>query len=211
MKKDWAGVLAAMLLAAVLALSGCALAEETVPEATEQPRPAAETLTELKNALTPAEEPSFQNFQAITLTGDTVNQEIFAGHKVTMINIWATFCNPCISEMPGLAQLNQAYEEGEFQVIGLVVDMLDTDGSLHPMAVETAWTIVDATGADYMHLLPTDDLIAAKLQYVYSVPETIFVDSEGNILTPDEEYVGARDYEAWKAIADGILASLTEE
>ena len=128
-----------------------------------------------------------------------------------MVNIWGTYCNPCIAEMPDLAALNKAYEEGEFQVVGMIVDMLDTDGSVHPMAVDAAWQIIDATGADYMHLLPTDDIIVMKLQYLIGVPETVFVDSQGNILTPDTQYIGARSYEDWKAVIDGLLAELPEE
>ena len=208
MKKSIA-FLPTLILALMLALTACASAE-VLPEATEQPRPSAEALSETKLALERTEEPAFNNFKAVALTGETVDQSIFAQHKLTMINIWGTYCNPCISEMPDLADLNKAYEEGEFQVVGMVVDMLDTDGSIHPMAVEAAWAIIDATGADYMHLLPTDDVIMMKLQYLTAVPETVFVDSQGNVLTPDEQYIGARSYEDWKTIIDSLLAELPE-
>ena len=201
--------LPALILTLMLALSACASAE-VLPEATEQPRPSAEALSETKLALERTEEPAFNNFKSVALTGETVDQSIFAGHKLTMINIWGTYCNPCISEMPDLGDLNRAYEEGEFQVIGMVVDMLNHDGSVHPMAVEAAWAIIDATGADYMHLLPTDDVIMMKLRYLTAVPETVFVDSQGNILTPETQYLGARSYEGWKAIIDGLLAELPE-
>ena len=201
--------LLAMILALMLALAACASAE-TAPEPTEQPRPSAEALSETMLALERTEEPAFNNFRSVALTGETVDQSIFAGHKLTMVNIWGTYCNPCIAEMPDLAELNKAYEEGEFQVIGMVVDMLDTDGSVHPMAVDAAWAIIDATGADYMHLLPTDDVILMKLQYLTAVPETVFVDSQGNILTPETQYIGARSHEDWKAIIDGLLAELPE-
>ena len=212
----------ALMLAALLLLSACAPAgqenpaapaqtSEILPEPTQVPRPSAEELTALKNALEWTEQPDFSDFGAVTLDGRTVDQTIFASHKLTMVNIWATYCNPCISEMPSLAQLNKSYEDGEFQVIGLVVDMLDTDGSVHPLGVEAAWMIVDATGADYMHLLPTDDLIRGKIQYVYSVPETVFVDAQGNVLTPEVSYVGARSFDGWKAIVDGLLAQMEQE
>lgn len=206
-----------------LLLTACASAENNSPAdadapsatidatPTEMPRPSAQELTALKTALEWTEAPSFSDFRAVTLDGRTVTQELFADHKLTMVNIWGTFCNPCIAEMPHLAQLHTAYEDGEFQVVGLVVDMLDTDGSLHPMAVELAWAIIDATGANYPHLLPTDDLIRAKLQYVSAVPETIFVDSQGNVLTPDVQYLGARSYDDWKSIVDGLLAQLPQE
>ncbi len=209
--------LLALILLLVLALTACASAEtlpaasgEPAPGATEQPRPSSEALSETKLALERTEEPSFSNFKSVALTGEAVDQSIFAGHKLTMVNIWGTYCNPCIAEMPDLAELNKAYEEGEFQVVGMIVDMLNTDGSVHPMAVEAAWQIIDATGADYMHLLPTEDIITMKLQYLMAVPETVFVDSKGNILTPDTQYLGARSYEDWKAVIDGLLLTLPD-
>ena len=180
-----------MMLAMLLSLVACASAE-VLPEATEQPRPTAEELSETKLALERTETPDFNNFKSVALTGEAVDQSIFAGHKLTMINIWGTYCNPCIAEMPDLGDLNREYEDGEFQVVGMIVDMLNTDGSVHPMAVEAAWQIIDATGADYMHLLPTDDIILMKLQYLMAVPETVFVDSQGNVLTPQMQYLGAR-------------------
>ena len=197
----------ALLLVSLLLTSACALAEEGVPgDAAEQSRPAAGELTASMSVLEPKEEPSLANFSSVLLTGETVDSSLFADHKLTMVNIWATYCNPCIAEMPYLGQLHTDYEEGEFQVVGLVVDMLDSDGSIHPMAVEYAWMIIDATGAYYPHMLPSDDLILSQLQNLVGVPTTVFVDSQGNILHPEESYVGSRSYEDWKAIVDGLLA-----
>lgn len=215
MKKSLVALTALLL---VFLLAACASAEvlpgtteAPLPEATEQPRPSSEALSETKLALERTENPSFSNFKSVALTGETVDQTLFADHKLTMINIWGTYCNHCISKMPDLADLDAAYEEGEFQVVGMIVDMLNTDGSVHPMAVEAVWAIIDATGADYTHLLPTDDIITMKLQYLVGVPETVFVDSQGNILTPDTQYIGARSYEDWKSIIDGLLAELPGE
>ena len=41
-------------------------------------------------------------FTAESLTGDTIDQTVFADHKLTVINVWATFCGPCKQEMPCL-------------------------------------------------------------------------------------------------------------
>ena len=41
-----------------------------------------------------------------------------------------------------------------------------------------------------------------------AVPETIFVDSQGNILGDGTQFIGARSYESWKGIIDSFLASL---
>lgn len=191
------------LMLAIVMLTGCAAAESAeLP----QERASAETLTELIfDESTWSENPSLQAFNAVTLTGEAVNQDILSGHKVTMLNIWGTFCNPCLMELPYLGQLNKAYDEGEFQVIGVVIDVLDQYG-VNSDAIDLVWEIIELTGADYTHLVPSYDLSVCKLNYVSAVPETIFLDSEGNILSGGASYPGARTYEQWKAIVDELLA-----
>lgn len=188
----------------VLTASVCASAEESE---TTPARATAEMLTEMLYDQTSwSESPSFQAFNSVTLTGEAVNQDIFSDNQITMINIWATFCSPCISEMPDLAALNDAYDEGEFQVIGVVLDVLDQNGVSND-ALDFAWRIIETTGANYTHLLPSYDLSLVKLNDVTAVPETLFVDSEGNLFTPETQYLGAKSYDEWKSIIDSLLAA----
>ena len=49
----------------------------------------------------------FGAFESETLDGEKVTEEIFQQADLTMVNIWATFCGPCIQEMPDLAQLSE--------------------------------------------------------------------------------------------------------
>ena len=44
-------------------------------------------------------------FTAQDLEGNDVDDSIFDDYDVTMINVWGTFCGPCIQEMPDLGQL----------------------------------------------------------------------------------------------------------
>ncbi len=58
-------------------------------------------------------------FSGVDMDGNEVSEEIFSKSKLTMVNVWATYCNPCLSEMPGLGELAKAYSPEEFQVIGI--------------------------------------------------------------------------------------------
>lgn len=149
------------------------------------------------------EAPSFSDFSAVTLNGDLVTQEIFQDYDLTMINIWATSCGPCLREMPDLGELHEEYKDQGFQIVGIVMDVLNRDGSLSETQLDTAREIVEKTEADYLHLLPSADLIEAKLSQVSAVPETIFVDSEGNLV--GESHMGAKSKEDWKGIIDEYL------
>ena len=149
---------------------------------------------------------SFEEFTAVDLAGKVLDEDIFEGKKLTMINIWATFCKPCINEMPDLETLNKEYADKGFQVIGIVCDVRYSGDSYEPSLYESALDVVEMTGVTYTNLLPSDSLDMIKLSEVYSVPETIFVDEDGRIV--GESYVGSRSLEDWKAIVDDILESV---
>lgn len=156
----------------------------------------------LLNKLAENKSPSFTSFETITLDGKKVDQSIWNGKKLTMVNIWATFCSPCISEMPELGTLSKEYTQQGVQVVGIVIDVLTSQG-ISDSQIDLAKDIVTQTNADYLHLLPSNDLIAAKLANVSSVPETIFLDENGNQV--GDAYLGARSGEDWRKVIDGLL------
>lgn len=144
----------------------------------------------------------FGDFAASDLNGNAVDQEIFKKRKLTMVNIWATFCGPCINEMPELGQLAEEYGE-DLQIIGIVVDAADQNGNVLPQQKADALEIVKNTGASYTHLLPSKDLNDAYLSGVQSVPTTLFVDENGCLV--GASLVGARNKAQWKSIIDSLL------
>ena len=131
---------------------------------------------------------------------------IFSGYKLTMVNVWATFCGPCIREMPDLGALHAEYADSGFQIVGIVADVVDLDGNFMPDMVDTAVEIIDATGADYLHLLPSDSLNEALLKNAVYVPTTIFVDEQGNQV--GDMLVGSRAKEEWAEIIDELLGEV---
>ena len=104
----------AFFLTAVL-LSGCAQggAQEQADTGTQQNAVQQETSVPVAEELGGA-----QSFEAQDMDGNTVSSDIFGESKITMVNVWATYCNPCLSEMPELGELAQEYDAGEFRLIG---------------------------------------------------------------------------------------------
>ena len=147
----------------------------------------------------------FGEFAALDLAGTAVNQEIFADYDLTMVNIWGTYCSPCIEEMPALAALHGSFD-GRVQVVGIVVDGVDQNGNPLPDIQAKAREIVARTGADYRHLLPSKSLKRAYLDRVEATPETIFVDANGYQV--GERYLGAKTRAQWEAIIASLLESL---
>ena len=147
------------------------------------------------------------SFSTTDLEGNTVDQSILEDYKLTLVNVWATFCKPCLNEMPDLGELAKEYEEKGVQFVGLVSDVLNSDGSISESQVTTAQDIVTETGADYLHLLPSEDLMGL-LSQIYAVPTTFFVDSEGRQV--GYAYVQALSRDAWITAIDEALAEVEE-
>lgn len=194
-----------LLLTLVLALcltacGGQEAGEPTQPETT-QPE-TTQTEGETTQSAETAQPGILSVFTAQDLQGNGVNQEILAGKKLTMVNVWATFCGPCINEMPDLGALAQEYADKGVQIVGLLSDANASDGSVSASQVELAQEIVDATGANYLHIIPGTDMMGLLYQ-ITSVPTTFFVDETGTQV--GTAYVGAKSKDAWAAIIDQML------
>ena len=153
-------------------------------------------------------------FEAETLSKEAATQEIFEKSQLTMLNIWATFCGPCIQEMEGLGELNREYDSQKFQIVGLISDVYSQEQSEEIQKVieenmETARVIIDATKADYTHLLLNQPLWEKLGGYMQYVPTTIFLDSEGRQV--GEIYSSAHSKEEWKENIDGVLSEMEAE
>ena len=182
-------------------------AEETVEEQPEDTEEQPENAEE-QSAEQSTEEGAFEKMSLTNLAGDEIDKTIFEGHDLTVINVWATSCKPCLSEMPELAKLSDEYEQngGQVQIIGLCTDLVDMDANRVDSQIELANQIVELTGADYTHLVPDDEMLNFLMENIIGVPTTFFVDSQGKEV--GESVIGARDQAAWQEEINNCLAML---
>ena len=158
---------------------------------------------ELLSQLEETNEPSLSNFKTVDIEGNTVDQTLWSEKKVTMLNIWGTFCGPCIREMPDLNEINEEYQDKDFQIVGLVIDTSAGDGNVIPSQVDVAKDILKQTGVEYKNILPSNDLNTAILNQITSLPTTIFLDENGNIIS--EYYIGSKSKTDWKKVIQQYL------
>lgn len=135
-------------------------------------------------------------FEGTDLEGNPVSSGVFSQSKLTMINVWATYCNPCLNEMPGLGQLAAEYDAEEFQIIGIISDVPEGEDQA------LAETLVRQTQADYTHLLLNESVYYALLTEADAVPTTFFIDENGMVL---DTVIGAMEKSAWEKRIDGLL------
>lgn len=214
-------------VAAVIAFAaaGCASKGETKPadtamaateasqEVTEQAQAEQDTsAVKNENSTTDETEPEdtskgiFEEFKAQDLDGKEVTQAVFANHDLTLVNVWATFCGPCLSEMPELGELNTEYSKQGFQVVGVVADVLDGSNQVSSSQLTEAKSIVNKTKASYLHIVPTGDLSSTLLPQVAAVPTSVFVDKNGKQV--GMAVVGAKSKSSWEKLINENLKAV---
>ena len=121
-----------------------------------------------------------------------------------MINVWATYCSPCLKEMPDLGEIASNYDSKYFQIIGIVSDV-STNSSNDDVAY--AKKLIKETKANYPHLLLSESIYANLVAGVDAVPTTFFVNDNGELLN---YVVGANSKSGWEGIIDELLDEVNQ-
>ena len=135
--------------------------------------------------------------------------------KPAFINIWATWCSPCVSEMPHLDELAKEYAD-KITIIGLHAEGMNVkDGELVPWQEknEAAVELVEKLGLTFPIINPDQNLFALMMSPDYGLqvsayPTTWLIDENGSVasIVP-----GSRDKAEWQKIIDGFLKYLEDK
>lgn len=141
------------------------------------------------------------DFEAEDISGNLYTADLFKNQQITMINIWGTFCGPCIEEMPNLEIISNEYNQDEFKIVGIIGDIY-IYGNYDELQMELAKKIIHETKVTYPSLIPTSGFQEKYINDIIAYPTTIFVNSEGLIVTKVE---GAKSIEKWRDIINGVI------
>ena len=181
-------------LAALLLALGCAKTPapvEATAALTEAP-----TIVEAADtgADAPAESGAYAGiaFTASDMDGNEITEDYIRDHRVTVVNFWATWCPPCVGEIPEFSKVAAAYADKGCAVLGV---QLDEDAS----AAKKLW---EKNGVVYPSVLPDGDLaeIAGGLS---AIPVTMLFDSAGKPI--GDMHVGSMSEGDLTALLDAAL------
>jgi peroxiredoxin len=120
------------------------------------------------------------DFTLPTLQGRTVQLSDLRG-KVVFINVWATWCQPCVEEMPTIQRLSDQLHERGLEVLTISIDALG-EQVVEPFVRKYQLTfpvLLDSKGT------------IERLYHTTGVPESFIVDKRGMLV---EKVIGPRDW-----------------
>ena len=143
------------------------------------------------------------NLQTVDIDGKEFSGKDFSDYDLTMVNVFATWCSPCVQEIPDLAEIQKEMKDKGVNIVGVVTDTVDQTGE-NREALEKAKLIRERSKAEYPFLIPDKSNFNGRLSGIQAFPETFFVDKKGQIV--GETYSGSHNKKAWLEIIEKELA-----
>lgn len=145
------------------------------------------------------------NLQTVDIDGKEFSGKDFSDYDLTMVNVFATWCSPCVQEIPDLAEIQKEMKDKGVNIVGVVTDTVDQTGE-NQEALEKAKLIRERSKAEYLFLIPDKSNFNGRLSGIQAFPETFFVDKKGQIV--GETYSGSHNKKAWLEIIEKELAKV---
>ena len=147
-------------------------------------------------------------FETKGVDGKDYTEKVFSDYDLTLVNVFTTWCSPCVNEIPELEKLYEEMKEKSVGVVGVVLDTVGDDAKQNEDTVKKAGVLQEKTKASYPFLVPDSTMMNGRLNGVSAFPETFFVDKEGNIV--GETYSGSHTLDEWKEIVEKELKNISK-
>jgi peroxiredoxin len=143
----------------------------------------------------PAEPAEAPDFTLMTLEGRPLQLRELKG-KLVLLNFWATWCAPCLHEMPSMERLYQTFKSTPFALLAVSMDR---------QGEEVARPFVDRLKLTFPVLLDTTLEVGRKYG-ARGLPATYLIDPEGRLIGA---VIGARDW--YRTEAKALIAGLLRQ
>lgn len=137
------------------------------------------------------------DFEARDLRGGAVRTIANYRGQVVLLNVWATWCEPCRIEMPSMEELYKAYGPRGLHIVAVSIDATAGEDSIRAYAKDLGLTF------EILHD-PTHEI--EKAYQVTGYPESFVIDRSGIIR---RKWISAADWNApsSRALFDELLGS----
>ncbi|MDV2580729.1 redoxin domain-containing protein [Alkalibacillus haloalkaliphilus] len=130
------------------------------------------------------------NFTLNTINGDNITLDDLRGQAV-LVNFWASWCQPCLNEMPAIQSIYNTYGDSGLEV--LAVNIGESRNTVEDF--RTQFPELE------FHLLLEDDIVADQYMII-NLPTTYFINPDGTI---EAHYRGELSEEQLAVLVEEIL------
>ena len=154
--------------------------------------PARPTVLTLPTSVTEAE--------LTAVSGAPIKLSKYAG-KVLLVNLWATWCGPCRSEVPELVKFHKEYRAQGFEVVGLSTENQEE-------SVEKVKRFVQDFNVSYRVGWATPDVAITLMQGTDSIPQSFVIGRDGKVV---KRFVGFNRDTTPPLLKEAIESALSEK
>jgi thiol-disulfide isomerase/thioredoxin len=156
-----------------------------------------------KNGSGPASGAALANEPDVTfkdLQGNDVSLGSLKG-KVVLVNFWATWCEPCRTEIPWMIEFQQKYAGKGFTMLGVAMDD-EGKAAVNPFIQKAQFDVNGhPSRMDYPIVLGNDDL-ASKFGGLIGLPTSVMISRDGKI---EKRYIGLVNHDSIEKEIQSLL------
>ncbi len=136
----------------------------------------------------------------ITELGNELDLSPYQG-KVVLVNFWATWCSPCLIEIPWMIEFQDTYADRGFTVLGV---SMDDEGRavVEPWLREQRFDVNGQERPVNYPILVGNEKIGEQFGGIIGLPTTLVIGRDGKIV---KRFIGLASHEKLLAEIEGLL------
>ncbi len=134
------------------------------------------------------------DFRVANLAGEKVSLKDLLGKGPVVVDFWATWCKPCLKELPYVDRIREKYADRGVQVLAVTIDS--------PKSQSQVKKYIDTHKYGFTVLLDPEQEAFRKLQGKGSIPYVVVLDAEGNIRYQHTGYRPGDENELERVVAE---------
>lgn len=119
--------------------------------------------------LVPIDHRPASNFELTDIANQSINLKDKRG-KVILLNFWASWCPPCVKEIPSMNRLAESFDTDKFEIVS--VNFKESP--------ETIAAFLKSVQVDFPVLIDLDGTVSSRYE-IFSFPSSFIIDAQGNI------------------------------